>query len=483
MDHLVKVKLLGVTRFSEVYLMKNSTSDELFIFKIVNLHNLNKKEIDYLENEIQILSNITKHPNIIELFQIFRDNDNIYLAMEYCNGGTIYENLYKYINKNGKPFPEKLVQVLMKKILKGVKHLHDNGIIHCDLKLTNILLKYKNNKDLKFGNIFEAEVKIIDFNLSYRSNINKPHSVVGTVPNMAPSIIFNNNNPHKYYNEKVDIWSLGTLCYEMLFGKPLFPNLTIEEISQKILADNLIIPKTISVQARTFLYNMLRKDGVNRPTATQLLNDIFIIGDYHKFTKYNNNDNKMIILQKTFSNSLSNRNFKKNIDIFKFKNNSPPLDSIQNNDYNIICKGCKNKISGYIFICETCRDFNYCQSCYSKNIFSHTHSFQIINNNISHSQNIDIKKDSINKIYVNAIFKRNNGPDVLIIIDNNQTIDKLIEYYFVKINRPDLIDNYNKKFEFIYNAKEINKVPEQKIKTISKGTNLIITVIEKRSLK
>ena len=84
---------------------------------------------------------------------------------------------------------------------------------------------------------------------------------------------------------------------------------------------------------------------------------------------------------------------------------------------------------------------------------------------------------------MNAIFKRNNGLDVLITIDNNQTIDKLIEYYFVKINRPDLIDNYNKKFEFIYNAKEINKVPEQKIKTILRGTNLIITVIEKRSLK
>ena len=49
MDHLVKVKLLGVTSFSEVYLMKNSTSNELFIFKIVNLHNLNKKEIDYLK--------------------------------------------------------------------------------------------------------------------------------------------------------------------------------------------------------------------------------------------------------------------------------------------------------------------------------------------------------------------------------------------------------------------------------------------------
>ena len=116
----------------------------------------------------------------------------------------------------------------MKQILSGVNYLHTNGI-HRDLKLKNIVLKYENILDLQYKNLYKATVKIIDFDLCYISNINKPNSVVGTVPNMAPSIVYNINNKYpKYYNEKVDIWSLGTVCYEMLLGKPLFTKYMIK---------------------------------------------------------------------------------------------------------------------------------------------------------------------------------------------------------------------------------------------------------------
>ena len=113
----------------------------------------------------------------------------------------------------------------MEQILLGVKSLQDYGIIHRDLKLGNILLKYNNEFDRINENILAGEVKIIDFNTSYYPNISEPVTVLGTVPNMAPSIINNvlhsadNKQP---YDEKIDIWSLGTLCYEMLFAKPLF---------------------------------------------------------------------------------------------------------------------------------------------------------------------------------------------------------------------------------------------------------------------
>lgn len=112
----------------------------------------------------------------------------------------------------------------MKQILTGINYLHNEiGIIHRDLKLNNLLLKYQNDFDLK--NLNEAEVKIIDFNLSYIGNEYGPKSVVGALSIMAPTIIYNIENPTKYYDENVDIWSLETLCYEILFGKPLFPNM------------------------------------------------------------------------------------------------------------------------------------------------------------------------------------------------------------------------------------------------------------------
>ena len=191
----------------------------------------------------------------------------LYLLLEYCNGGSLYEALYKYINKYKTPFSEKLVQKIMRNILSGLKFLHENGIIHRDLKLNNILVKYKNNEDLKSINIYGSEIKIIDFNLSYRANISRPVTVVGTLPNMAPSIIFNAEGFNQIYDEKIDIWSLGTLCYEMLFGKPLFPFINKEQIINNILNCNFKIEKTISTQARSFLYFMIKKDRKNRLTA------------------------------------------------------------------------------------------------------------------------------------------------------------------------------------------------------------------------
>ena len=100
-------------------------------------------------------------------------------------------NLYEYINKYNKPFSEKLVQKLMKQILLGVKYLHDRGIIHRDLKLNNILIHYDNDYDLKNQNLYSATIKIIDFNISYMPNGNMPLTVVGTSPNMAPSVVQN----------------------------------------------------------------------------------------------------------------------------------------------------------------------------------------------------------------------------------------------------------------------------------------------------
>ena len=81
---------------------------------------------------------------------------------------------------------------------------------------------------------------------------------------MAPTIINNALafSQKKEYDDKIDIWSLGTLCYEMLFGKPLFNNKNKKEMIYNILNANYNIPKTISPQARSFLHCMLRKDGI-----------------------------------------------------------------------------------------------------------------------------------------------------------------------------------------------------------------------------
>ena len=289
MEHLQRIKFLGMGKFSEVYLVKNITSNDLLVAKKIYLANIKDlKEQAYIQNEIKILSKI-KNNNIIKLYNTYQTENSIYLYLEYCNGGTIKENLDKYKNKTGRPFPEEIVQYLMKQILLGVKCLHDNGIIHRDLKLSNILLKYNNYYDLNNLNLLKAQVKIIDFNLSYIKNSYEPISVVGTFPNMAPSIIYNINNNQKHnYDEKVDIWSLGILCYEMFFGKPpLFQNMSQEEINNNIKNANFDKTIYISNQAIGFLYHMLQKNKNNRYSVDELLNYKFINNNIS-----NNNLNK-----------------------------------------------------------------------------------------------------------------------------------------------------------------------------------------------
>ena len=232
MMKLNRIKEIGNGAFAHVYLEQDEYSKQLYATKIIDTKKLNPLEKKYLENEIIIL-NMINHQNIIKLYNVVEKDNYKILVMEYCNGGSLHKQLYDYLAKYRQPFPEKLVQRLMKKILTGVNFLHQNGIIHRDLKLGNILLKYKNELD---KNIYSAEIKIIDFNCSFINyGTSKPKTIVGTPQYMAPSVVQNKFTTH-YYDEKIDIWSLGIVCYEILFGKPLF-----SEMNQNEIINNMIL--------------------------------------------------------------------------------------------------------------------------------------------------------------------------------------------------------------------------------------------------
>ena len=221
----------------------------------------------------------------------------------------------------------------MKQILIGVECLHNFGIIHRDLKLGNILINYKNENDRINLNILSSEIKITDFNASYYPNNSEPKTVIGTIPNMEQKKkkkrVFTQVKECDYDN-KIDIWSLGTICYEMLFGKPLFGNIQNNEMINNILNANFNIPKTISPQARSFLYCMLQKDGINRLSCSQLLNTEFIKGNFYNAhtLDYNNNIPKINHYYKQKTHDF----IKENIFIEQPLNNNNI--SIMNHSYN-----------------------------------------------------------------------------------------------------------------------------------------------------
>lgn len=152
-------KEIGKGENSEVRLARKEGS---LIFSVCKKYERSKIEgkqiIKILEYETNVLKSL-KDQNVIELLDILKTKTHFYLIYEYCNGGNLLDILEKYEEKNGKPFPEKIVQYLMKQIINGIKYIHRKELIHGDLKLQSIFIIFNNDKDKEKLDMMKATVK------------------------------------------------------------------------------------------------------------------------------------------------------------------------------------------------------------------------------------------------------------------------------------------------------------------------------------
>ena len=293
-DNLFLEKLIGKGSFGEVYLTKRDGDNKIYATKIYDRTKLeNSPQYKYLENEINILVKL-KHPNIVKFVEVKKTNRHYYIVMEYCNGGELMDALEKYKLKYGKPFPEELVQYLMRQIISAFKYIHGNNAMHRDIKLQNILLNYESEEDKKKLNIMKAQVKIIDF--GFACQIGKDglrYSTLGNALNMDPVILKKLTNNGKIrqlgYDKKADIWSLGAVCYQMLIGKAAFDADDMDELIEKIEKGKYRVPTTLSREVVSFLNGMLQYDSKARLTADQLNEHPFLRKDVKNFRKINLN--------------------------------------------------------------------------------------------------------------------------------------------------------------------------------------------------
>ena len=288
-DYTLKKKL-GKGAFGEVYLTTKQGSKQKFATKKIDKKfAANPKARKYLENEIAILKDIS-HENIVKLYEVKETSQFYYLVTEYCNGGDLSDCLDTYQDKYNKPFTEEIVQYLMKQIVSAIRYLHEKTILHRDLKLDNILVNFENEEDRKENNILKAKVKIIDFGFArYLKKEELAYSTLGSPINMDPRILRKLNkleHPNEYgYDEKADIWSLGTLCYEMLIGKNIFDADSMKDLVKKVNKGDYFIPTTLSKEAVSFLNGMLQYDLKKRLSAEQLYRHKFINKRFDQLTK------------------------------------------------------------------------------------------------------------------------------------------------------------------------------------------------------
>ena len=288
-DNLVLTKSLGKGSFGEVFLTKKVNGKELYATKRMDRAEFDKPDNNKrLLNEISILQKIS-HKNIVKLIEVKKTKSHLYIVTEFCNGGSLTDNLSKYVQIHRKAFSEEIVQYLMKQIVSAIYYLHMNKIVHRDLKLDNILLNFPNENDKANLNMLKAEIKLIDFGFATRLrtvNGNLANTILGTPSNMEPHMLrdMENQSPSlKGYNEKVDIWSLGTLCYEMLVGRMAFAGHSMEELYKKVKAGNYKLPLWLSKEAVSFINGMLQYDSNKRLSAFELLNHDFLKKNVKEF--------------------------------------------------------------------------------------------------------------------------------------------------------------------------------------------------------
>ena len=291
-EDLTLLKCLGKGAFGEVYLTSKQGSKQKYATKKIDKKfTQNPRAKKYLDNEINILKEID-HPNIIKLVDVKETTHFYYLVMELCNGGGLSDCLEDYQKKNKKPFPEETVQYLMRQIVDGINYLHKRHILHRDIKLDNLLVNFDSDEDKKKRNMLKAKVKIIDFGFArHLAPAQLAFSTLGSPINMDPGILRKlNKMEHSKdygYDEKADIWSLGTICYEMLIGKCTFDAESMRELVTKVEKGNYFLPTTLSKEAVSFLNGMLQYDSKKRLSAEQLFNHNFLKKPYSELTKIN----------------------------------------------------------------------------------------------------------------------------------------------------------------------------------------------------
>jgi serine/threonine protein kinase len=277
-DNYCLTELIGKGSYGEVYYTKKyNEPNNIYATKKMKKEKVEAQDYwKYFTNEINILRGID-HKNIIKIKDLKKTTHHYYIVMEYCNGGTLKENFRKYKNKYGKPFSEKIIQHIIRQIVEAVNYLHSKNIVHRDLKADNMLLNYYTKEAQDNLDILNSDLKIIDFGTStYKSKISKNETekmlqtVVGSPLTMDPVILkmyIGESNGVIPYNEKIDIWSLGILCYYLFTGNFPFIEAKLNDLLKAIEKGDIILPSNISVEAISFLIKMLEYSPDKRASA------------------------------------------------------------------------------------------------------------------------------------------------------------------------------------------------------------------------
>ena len=267
------IKFIKSGGYGEVLLSKNKITKELVSIKKIDLKGFSPEDLYSISRESIYLSNLV-HKNIIKIYGSFAYKNYLYNIMPYCEGGE----LTQLINSNNY-LSEKRIKEIFIQIVEGVEFIHNNNVIHRDLKPNNILFLDKE----------KTKVVIIDFGLSGFSNgLIKEVIKAGTFKFLSPEILCRENFSS---SSKIDIWALGVILYLMNFKKYPFEGNNEKEIFDKIENEDIKFPKEIKIKKSlvNLFKGMFEKNPKRRIDINDKLFDLWFkdnSDDYIVFSKF-----------------------------------------------------------------------------------------------------------------------------------------------------------------------------------------------------
>ena len=294
--------------YYEIYLTSKKDDQKKYVTKVYNREYIDQNNDlkKNLEMEIRILKYLN-HPNIIKLHDVKKSKKHYFTIFEYCNGGSLAEALEKYMEKYGNPFPEEIIQHLMRQIINAFQYIDTKNIIHRLVISDNILLNYENEEDAKNSNLIKAQIKLIEFSVAehkpkYTDHLSYNDSIYYKKiddPVLFQKMLSDSSKAtrHNYYDKKNDIWSIGCICYEILIGKSMFDEdkIEVEKFLEKIKQGKYAIPVTLSQEIISFINGMLEKKEKQRLDFYGLIHHDFLKKDINKFKRMNMKISEKII--------------------------------------------------------------------------------------------------------------------------------------------------------------------------------------------
>ncbi|GAX79690.1 hypothetical protein CEUSTIGMA_g7131.t1 [Chlamydomonas eustigma] len=251
-------------KYSRVFEAVDKVSGHYLALKLYSKRKLTQLNRRQVQREVLIQAEL-QHKGIIDLHAAFEDETHVYLVQELATHG----DLFQYLKSGcGRLSEGKTKRMILIPVLEALLYLHEQGVIHRDVKPENIFITS------------DASIKLGDFGLAIDIREERPVTRSGTLDYMAPEVLqcpekeFPQQNKDREdlgYSAQVDVWAVGILAYELLVGHAPFQKHSRHATYESILTEEPEYPACLSEGAVSFTRLALCKDALERPTILQLL--------------------------------------------------------------------------------------------------------------------------------------------------------------------------------------------------------------------